>query len=1151
MKRLFILIASLVFLVGLHKNACAEKYPFRSYSVDDGLPASDVEQIMQDRHGYLWFGTSDGACRFDGISFTIYTTDDGLAGNYVDAIIEDREGNLWFGCPRKGVSRFDGENWISYTTENGLIDGIIWGMLEDSKGNLWVNTWGGGVMRFDGADWEAFTTEDGLADNRVRSMLEDSKGNLWFGTHHGGASRFDGEKWITRKFSDYHIVDAILEDSHGNIWLGGISPRLVKIAGELENGDYKVLPGENGLPPGIVLSMLEDSEGNIWLGTDKSGLVRFDGEKWNVYTTENGLPANYIWSMYEDKEGNLWFGSSGGGITRLSGTAFTTFTTADGLPVNSSGPRLEDKEGNLWSRSGHGVSKYDGEKWTTYTNEHGLGGNNVQDILKDSKGNLWFACGAGGLSRFDGKKWTTFTAEDWGGDRDYVEILHLGDRKGNIWFNTDESLWKFDGENWTNFTREEGLTDYVSLVLEDKNGNLWFSTPAGVKKFDGENWSEYTTEGGIFEDRQGNLWFITGNGLTCFDGENWKTYTAEDGLAHSPIWAIYEDTSGALWIGTRGGGIISFDGTGFTNYTTEQGLSSNICELIIEHDGYLYFGTPKGLNRFDGEKFKVYTANDGLASTSVTKGHKGAYGGFFKDSKGNLWFASESGVTRFDPSLDRPNLVPPPVHITRLRILEEDRTVTSGLELGYEENSLRIDYIGICFTSPEQVIYNYKLEGLDKDWLETTEHSMYYPYLPPGEYTFKVRARNRDGIWSEKTAELSFEILPPFWATKWFRGSILAVLVMSLMGVYSARTRHLRERTEQQKNEIAERKQQAEKLRNALDEVESLKSRLQEENIYLQEEIKVYHNFEEIISQNKLLKRVLRKVEQVASTEATVLILGETGTGKELIARAVHSLSPRSERPLVTVNCAALPPNLVESELFGHEKGAFTGAHSRKIGRFELADGGTVFLDEVGELPLELQSKLLRVLQQGEFERLGSTHTIKVDVRVIAASNRNLEKAVQEGRFREDLYYRLNVFPVKVPPLRERKDDIPMLVKHFVSKYAAKAGKKIDKIPQSVIDTLQAYHWPGNVRELENIVERAVIVSRGDQLELSEWLPKAGVSSSKSHTTLEDNEREHIIKALELTGWRVSGEKGAAKILDINPQTLYSKMKRMSIKRDR
>lgn len=369
------------------------------------------------------------------------------------------------------------------------------------------------------------------------------------------------------------------------------------------------------------------------------------------------------------------------------------------------------------------------------------------------------------------------------------------------------------------------------------------------------------------------------------------------------------------------------------------------------------------------------------------------------------------------------------------------------------------------------------------------------------------------------------------------------------------------ERGLQEANEKLEQRVAARtvELKNALEEVEILKNRLQAENIYLQQEIRLAHNFEEIVSQSQNFRKVLKEVEQVASTDATVLILGETGTGKELLARAVHSISARKNRPLVKVNCAALPANLIESELFGHEKGSFTGAFARRIGRFELADGGTVFLDEIAELPLELQSKLLRVLQEGEIERLGSASTIKVDVRVIAATNRDLEEARAKGAFREDLYYRLNVFPIMCPPLRERADDIPLLVKHFIGKYNSKIGKNIESIPNNVMEALQAYSWPGNVRELENIVERAVILSRGTQLEPGDWLPKTTVSASADASssgatpipTLEEKEREHITEVLELTGWRVRGERGAAEVLGIKPTTLEARMKKLNIQRQR
>jgi formate hydrogenlyase transcriptional activator len=336
----------------------------------------------------------------------------------------------------------------------------------------------------------------------------------------------------------------------------------------------------------------------------------------------------------------------------------------------------------------------------------------------------------------------------------------------------------------------------------------------------------------------------------------------------------------------------------------------------------------------------------------------------------------------------------------------------------------------------------------------------------------------------------------------------------------------------------------------AYEEIAGLKVRLEQEKIYLQEEIKAEHNFGHIVGQSPAIGRVLKTVETVAPTDATVLLLGETGTGKELIARALHDLSPRKDRALVRVNCAALPAGLIESELFGHEKGAFTGALARKIGRFELADGGSIFLDEIGDLQPDLQAKLLRVLQEGEFERVGSTSTLKVDVRVIAATHRDLEKASQEGTFRPDLYYRLSVFPISIPPLRERKEDIPLLVKHFVMRHGAKLGKRVETIPEKTMNALLDYSWPGNVRELENVIERAVIVSMGSQLELGEWLPKPGITEMGSRIImLEELERAHIIKTLELTGWRVSGERGAAKLLGLKPTTLDARMKKLGITR--
>ncbi len=334
----------------------------------------------------------------------------------------------------------------------------------------------------------------------------------------------------------------------------------------------------------------------------------------------------------------------------------------------------------------------------------------------------------------------------------------------------------------------------------------------------------------------------------------------------------------------------------------------------------------------------------------------------------------------------------------------------------------------------------------------------------------------------------------------------------------------------------------------AFEEIRRLQSRLEQENLYLQEEVKSGRGLDEMLGHSPAIRKVRRAIETVAATDASVLITGETGTGKELVARAVHRSSKRRDKPMVAVNCSALPAELIESELFGHEKGAFTGAAAQKVGRFEFADGGTLFLDEIGELRVDLQAKLLRVLQQGEFERVGGSHTLKVDVRVISASNRDLEKAIETGLFRADLFYRLNVFPIFIPPLRNRKEDVPILVRQLVLSHAARLGKRVEAIPEAVMAALVSYPWPGNVRELENVIERAVILTAGPRLDIGEWLLRPAVTeAAEPIPTLLEAERKHIVQALEAKRWRVSGERGAARLLGLKPTTLEARMKKLGI----
>jgi formate hydrogenlyase transcriptional activator len=356
----------------------------------------------------------------------------------------------------------------------------------------------------------------------------------------------------------------------------------------------------------------------------------------------------------------------------------------------------------------------------------------------------------------------------------------------------------------------------------------------------------------------------------------------------------------------------------------------------------------------------------------------------------------------------------------------------------------------------------------------------------------------------------------------------------------------------------------------AYGQISTLKDQLAQEKLYLEDEIRTELNFAEIVGKSEALRRVLKLVETVAPTDSTVLIYGETGTGKELIARAVHDLSSRRSNAFVKLNCAAIPTGLLESEMFGHEKGAYTGAIAQRIGRFELAHRGTVFLDEIGEIPLELQPKLLRVLQEREFERLGSTRTLRTDARLIAATNRDLEALVSEQKFRSDLFYRLNVFPVRVPALRERPDDIPLLVRHFVQQFSRRMNRSVDTIPSETMTTLVRYHWPGNIRELQNVIERAVILSSGSVLKVptDELRPRVSAKGDRSvlrdsgtdmpsagdnskgrlRAALNDAERQEIVATLEKTNWKVAGPNGAAAVLGMNRSTLQSRMQKLGVR---
>jgi PAS domain S-box-containing protein len=483
------------------------------------------------------------------------------------------------------------------------------------------------------------------------------------------------------------------------------------------------------------------------------------------------------------------------------------------------------------------------------------------------------------------------------------------------------------------------------------------------------------------------------------------------------------------------------------------------------------------------------------------------------------------------------------------RAIERDRAEMTERECVEEERRRLValvnnstDFIGFATLTGEALFIN--AAGQAIVGLEGNERARETKFLDCVAEQDRRRLQNevlpalfRDGSWAGETLFRNFKTGDsiPMWQHLFFitdegSGRRLALATIS--------------------RDITKRKGAEDALKKAFEEIRALKDQLAQEKLYLEEEIRTEQGFEDIIGQSKALRTVLGSIEKVAPTDSSVLIQGETGAGKELIARAIHNLSPRRARTFIKLNCAAIPLGLLESELFGHEKGAFTGAIARKIGRFELAHGGTLFLDEVGDIPLELQPKLLRVLQDQEFERLGGTRTQRVDVRLVAATNRDLAQMVAANQFRSDLYYRLNVFPIRVPPLRERPEDIPLLVRHFTSMYARRMRKQIDTIPGDMMKALTRYPWPGNVRELQNLIERAVILSPGPVLHppLAELTgpPSSPLAPAQ---TLEDAERAHILRALEDAHWVVGGPKGAAARLGLKRTTLLYKMDRFSIPR--
>ncbi|MFC2164069.1 sigma 54-interacting transcriptional regulator [Acidobacteriota bacterium] len=1188
----FLLLFTLNLAFTANLDAQKRDLKFERISLEEGLSENTINCILQDSRGFMWFGTLDGLNRYDGYTFKTYKPDPedphSLNDNWIQWLYEDRAGVMWIGTWHGGLNKFDfeTEKFTHYTHDPedpySLGSNTIFIIYEDSSNALWVGTRGGGLNRFD-RKTERFTrfqhdpnNPNSLSENfAIRALMEDSMGILWIGTAGGGLNRFNrtDETFIhfhhdpsnQNSLSNDYIRD-IVEDHLGNLWIGsreGVD-RFDRKTQSFTR--YKHDPNNpNSLNNNDIRFFVLNLNSELWVGTRGGGLNKCDLESGHFvhYTHDpadpQSLSSNILRSFYQDREGNLWIGTWGGGInkTRIGKPNFAHYrhdpNDSDSLSNNHVRAIHEDKSGELWIGTFEGglnrMSRIKGSSSGTEfrhyrgipNNPSGLSNDSITAIHEDHSGMLWVGTFGGGLNVFnrESEKFRAYR-------HDPDDPLSLA-------------------------------SDFVASIYETRSGVLWIAVDSfGLDSFDrasqtfthyrhnpdDPNSLSHNSVFNVYEDSERMLYVGTEQGgLNTFNQQTgvWHHYKNDpdnpESLSSDHVTVISEDSSGTLWIGTASG-LNRFDTEteSFHHYTEKDGLPNVFIHGILEDSGgNLWVSTNKGITRFNPrtETFRNYDMHDGLQSNQFSER------AFFKGKKGEMYFAGINGFNQFHPDELRDNPYAPPVAITSLTQggakVETRGEVgrTKGITFRWPKNFFEFEYAALSYAHPKKNHYAYMLEGFDPDWIDMGSNRFgRYTNLPGGTYTLRVRGSNNDGVWNEEGASLIITIIPPIWATWWFRGLVSFFVFLAGYIWYRRRMSRIEAKRKALEIQVKEKTEAARALQTALSEVELLKNRLQAENVYLQDEIKLQHNFANIISRSDALKKVLQQVEQVAATDSTVLILGESGTGKELLARAIHNISKRKDRPLVKVDCAALPPNLIESELFGHEKGAFTGALFKKVGRFELADGGTIFLDEIGELPLELQMKLLRIIQDGEFERLGNPNSINVDVRIIAATNRDLEVEIKKARFREDLYYRLNVFPIVIPPLRERKEDIPLLITHFTNKHSARIGKKIESIPQSVIDTLQSYDWPGNIRELENTIERALIISPAKKLVLGDWFSHKSASSEDSQIpTLEEHERQYISEVLEKTSWRVSGDRGAAKILGMNPQTLVSRMKKLGIER--
>ncbi len=1021
-----------------------------------------------------------------------YTVFDGLAGMQVEDICQDQRGFVWIATADGGVSRFDGVHFDNLTVANGLPHPTVMAIAEAEDGGLWLGTLGGGVAVYDGRRCRVYGTAEGLPATEVLGLRRLPDNNMLVLTA-GGMARFEGDRCV------------------------------------------ETVTQAGGQPTGWVYDAVLDRTGALWLASRERVLVDLQGRRLSLDGPEGeALPAS-PWKLAEDAQGRIWIADrhAGAGLgVYCYDPCLGRLERMAGGDALMEGPSRQgvrhlrvDGRGRVWLAH-RGVAFLDGQDWECLAlpAEAGL----ISDTrltCEDREGNVWVGFWGSGIACGDPLSLRCFDESSGLPDQEVTSLAE--DREGHLWIGTLGGLARKEGEQIRPVaTQASHVGCMVMDLVVDGRGTLWIGSERGVVcRWDGREMKHLRINEGqhgvscLCEDRQGRVWVgTTGDQWGWIEGGR---YVAGEGGALEGIEAMHQDQQGRLWCGSYGHvPALRYHEAGRFHLPEGKGLDqiryvSALCETP---DGSLWLGTGTGLFALRGEDIRCFTTQDGLSENAISA--------LAVDGQGDLWIGTKGGgAMRYDGRVfhlirlgtcparnmveaivcDRqgqvwfgtraglvaytPGSAPPGIAI---RQVVADQRLCEPEHVSFPESAgeIRLVFQGIAFRAGVQpMLYRYRLAGPGQtgEWSEFSRSSeAVFQHLPAGEYCFEVQALDRDGLCSARA-------------------------LLQLVSTPDPRNHHIA----------------------ALEKVVSQPQ-----------------GTEEFVGESPALQAVRAQMALMADADLPVLIAGETGTGKGLAARLLHQMSNRRDRPFIQVNCGAIPENLVESELFGHEKGAFTGAVSRQLGRFELAEGGTLFLDEVGDLPTGAQRALLQVLEEKSLQRLGGDEAIRINVRLMAATNRDLEAAVAEGGFRRDLFFRLRGFDLRLPPLRKRREDIPQLARYFAARYARHLGRPVPQIRPEGMARLQAHSWPGNVRELQRLVEGAVVLCQGAPISVEDFPPLGQEEvSAADFLPLEKHERDYLLKALEATGWVIYGGKGAARLLDIPPERLRSRMRKCGLRR--